>query len=145
MAISTIGDWYVGSNMRPPNAPLWVASALGVFLLWFVNVFVFFVIFGGIPWLVLDRLGLRSWWIAPSTGFVVLFSLIIWMSWHSGADYSSHGSHITIVHGRLTEDGRAEAWRNSLIAGLFGAGFGWLLWRIAYRRVLPSDHISEAL
>jgi hypothetical protein len=140
---STIGDWYVAGNMRPPNAGLWVASALGVYALWFVNVFVFFVIFGGIPWLFLDRLRLRSWWVASSAGFVVLFSLMLWMSWHSGADYSSYGSHVTILHGQLTEVGRADAWRNSIIAGLLGGAFGWLLWRIAYRRVQAFNPVDE--
>jgi hypothetical protein len=141
---STIGDWYVAGNMRPPNAGLWVASALGVYALWLVNVSVFFLIVGGIPWLLLDRLGLRSWWVATGAGFLVLFSLMFWMSWHSGADYSSYGTHVTVLHGRLTDYGRADAWRHSLIAGLLGAVFGWLLWRIAYRRVGPSDHFGQA-
>jgi hypothetical protein len=141
----TIGEMYiVGNTPFFANAGLWITIALGVYTIWLTTFSIVFLALAGIPWILLDRLGVRSWWAATGAGFIVLFSVMYWMRWSSGADYFPNGSHVTILHARPTDHSQADDWKLSLITGLFGAGFGWLLWRIAYRRVRLSDHPGEA-
>lgn len=163
MAAGTIHDWYLVPGYAPRNPLVWLGAALFVFALWMFYVSAFFAVFGGLPWLVLQALAQRRdrslvgveqpdgavtgrrWWLAPLAGFVVMFCVAFAVTTLAGRpDPTLRNStwldgKAVIIDGRLTPYGMSvygpvAAVRNGLIFGGVGAGFGLLLWRLAYRR-----------
>lgn len=145
MTAGTIRDWYLSPGYAPLNPLLWVGAALFVFGLWAFNVSLFFAVFGGLPWLVLHLVGARRWWLAPLAGFVVMFCIAFAVTTLPGhpdprlRNTTVLDGKAAIIDGRLTAYGvsvygPAAGARNGLIFGAVGAGFGLLLWRLAYRR-----------
>ncbi|MEO8925703.1 MAG: hypothetical protein ABI306_00950 [Caulobacteraceae bacterium] len=150
--ISTASGWRDNPALGPHSLGQAIFSATFVFALWAFNVGLFLTLFAALPWAILHRLGLRSWWIAPLAGLTVAFCVAFTVTTSIGQDYGVHGSSIdgkpTMTDGHLTAFGVSlynpmAGARAGLGAGAVGAGVGLLIWRIAYRR--PLREVPKAL
>jgi hypothetical protein len=112
-------------------------------------VFTFFLVTIGVPfWVAFHRFGWRSWRTAMAlggiAGFTVSLLLIVtplWMSVLSpGSTYSAADGGIdSVVNNHITPHGWALYLTGAAYIGIAGAITGWIIWRVAYRKIAARD------